>query len=258
MKKYFLIAAIALFGSSLVQAQMPSSTLSPGISDAMAKVLGTNLYFSATVHTDVSIPGQNQNVSMTGKTYFYGGDTRSEMDMTQMTGNAIPPQALTQMKAMGMDKMVAISQNNKKVVYMVYPGLNAYAKMQEPDAASSTNNVKVDTAELGKDTVDGHPCIKKQFIITDSAAGQHLTMITWTATDLKNIPIKVQQTSTSQDGAGNTSMTMSYTDINLTKPDASLFAPPAGYTPYSDVQTMMQTEMMKKMGPGMGAPGAPQ
>ena len=258
MKKYFLIAAIALFGSSLVQAQMPSQGFSPGISDAMAKVFGTNLYFSATVHTDVSIPAQNQNVSMTGKTYFYGGDTRSEMDMTQMTGNSIPPQALTQMKAMGMDKVVAISQNNKKVVYMVYPGLNAYAKMQEPDAASSTNSVKVDTAELGKDTVDGHPCLKKQFTITDSTAGQHLTMITWTATDLKDIPIKVQQTSTTPDGAGNTSTTMSYTDINLAKPDASLFAPPAGYTPYSDVQTMMQTEMMKKMGPGMGAPGAPQ
>ena len=258
MKKYFLIAAIALFGSSLVRAQMPSQGLSPGISDAMAKIFGTNLYFSTIVHTDVSMPAQNQNVSMTGKTYFYGGDTRSEMDMTQMTGNSIPPQAITQMKAMGMDKMVAISQNNKKVVYMVYPGLNAYAKMQEPDAASGTNSVKVDTAELGKDTVDGHPCVKKQFTITDSASGQHMTMTTWTTTDLKNIPIKVQQTSTSQDGASTSSMSMHYTDINLTKPDASLFAPPAGYTPYSDVQTMMQTEMMKKMGPGMGAPGAPQ
>ena len=258
MKKYFLIAAIALFGSSLVQAQMPAQGLSPDISDAMAKVLGTNLYFSATVHTDVSMPGQNQNVSMTGKTYFYGGDTRSEMDMTQMTGNSIPPQALTQMKSMGMDKMVAISQNNKKVVYMVYPGLNAYAKMQQPDASASTNNAKLETTELGKDTVDGHPCIKKQFKVTDLAAGQHMTMITWTATDLKNIPIQVQQTLTGEDGATISSMTMSYTDINLTKPDASLFAPPAGYTPYSDVQTMMQTEMMKKMGPGMGAPGSPQ
>ncbi len=258
MRKYFLIAAVAVFGASLVQAQMPGQGLSPGISGAMSKVMGTNLYFSASLRTEVKVstPAQNQNISMTGKMYFYGGDSRSEMDMTQMTGDSIPPQAITQMKAMGMDKMVAISQNNKKLLYLVYPGLNAYAKMQGPDPDSATNSVKIDTTELGKDTVDGHPCVKKQFIITDPASGQHVTVVTWNATDLKNIPVQVQQTSIIPDGSGTNSSTMHFTDISLARPDASLFVPPAGYTSYNDVQTMMQTEMMKKL--GGGGTGAPQ
>ena len=255
MKKYLLMIAIAVLGSPLVQAQMPSAGLSPGMSDAMAKVFGTNLYFSATLHTEIKMVPQNQNVSMAGKMYFSGGDSRTEMDMTQMTGDALPPGALAQMKAMGMDKMASITQNAQKTLYVIYPGLHAYTKIQEPGNSGQTNSVIVESIDLGNETVDGHPCAKKQYNLTDPTTGQHLTMTLWTATDLKNVPVKVQQTTPGEGGAGTNFMTMHYTDINLTPPDASLFTAPAGYTAYSDVQTMMQSEMMKKMG---GAGGAPQ
>jgi len=79
-------------------------------------------------------------------------------------------------------------------------------------------------------------------------------MITWNATDLNNIPIQVQQSMPDSGGAGKTSMTMHFTDITMVKPDASLFQPPIGYTPYTDIRTMMQTEMAKKMGGGAGVP----
>jgi hypothetical protein len=254
MKKYFLMPAILALCSSLVQAQMGSPNLSPGLSDAMARVFGTNLNFSAALHTYVDMTVQKQTMSMTGKMYFRGGDSRSEMDMSQATGTAIPPQAIAQMKAMGMDKVISISQNSQKTTYVIYPGLQAYAKMQEPNTDSQTNAVKVDTTDLGKETLDGHPCLKKQFILTDPGTGQKLTMITWNATDLNNIPTQVQQSLPGSDGASNTSMTMHFTDINLGKPDAGLFQPPTGYTPYTDIQTMMQTEVAKKM----GSAGAPQ
>jgi Domain of unknown function (DUF4412) len=253
MKKYFLMIAIAVLGSSLVQAQMPSAGLSPGMSDAMAKVFGTNLYFSASLRTEIKMEPQNQNVSMSGKMYFSGGDSRTEMDMTKMTGDALPPEALAQMKAMGMDKMVSISQNEQKTLYVIYPNLHAYTKMQEPGTSGQTNSVTIKSVDLGKETVDGHSCVKKQYSLTDPTTGQTLTMTLWTATDLKNIPLQVQQETPGNGGSGTNFMTMHYTDINVTPPDASLFTAPAGYTPYSDVQTMMQNEMMKKMG-GAGAP----
>ena len=258
MKKYLLIAAALILGSLLVQAQMPSTGVSPGMSDAMAKGFGTNLFFSATLHTEVKMEPQNQVITMGGKMYFSGGDSRTEMDMTQMTGNAIPPEAMAQMKAMGMDKMVSISDNNKKTLYVIYPGLQAYTKMQEPDNAGQTNNVTVQTIDLGKETVDGHPCVKTQYNLTDPTTGQHLTMTLWNATDLKNVPLQVEQTTPRNTDAGTNFMTMHYTDINLTTPDPGLFIAPASYTAYSDVQTMMQTEMMKKMGGGAGAPPMPQ
>jgi hypothetical protein len=258
MKKYLLIAAALILGPCLIQAQMPSSGLSSGMSDAMAKVFGTNLSFSATVHTEVKMEPQNQVVTMAGKTYFSGGDSRTEIDMTQMTGNAIPPEGVAQMKAMGMDKIVSITDNNKKALYVIYPSLQAYTKVQEPDNGNQTNNVTVETVDLGKETVDEHPCAKKQYNLTDPTTGQHLTMTLWNATDLKNIPVQVQQTAPGSDNAGTNFTTMHYTDISLTAPDASLFIAPAGYTAYSDVQTMIQSEMMKKMGGGAGAPPIPQ
>jgi hypothetical protein len=258
MKKYLLITTALFLGSRLVQAQMPSTGLSPGMSDAMAKVFGTNLYFSASLHTQVKMEPQNQVVSMSGKMYFSGGDSRTEMDMTQMTGNAIPPEAMAQMKSMGMDKMVSISQNDSKTLYVIYPGLQAYTKMQEPVNTSPTNSVTVETIDLGKETVDGHPCVKKQYNLTDPTTGQHLTMILWDATDLKNVPVQVQQTAPNNANSGTNFMTMNYSDINLTPPDASLFTAPAGYTAYSDVQTMMQSEMMKKMGGGATPTPMPQ
>jgi hypothetical protein len=47
---------------------------------------------------------------------------------------------------------------------------------------------------------------------------------------------------------------MLFKDVKLAKPDASLFDPPAGYKHYDNLQQMMQQEMMKRMGGGMGMP----
>jgi len=48
--------------------------------------------------------------------------------------------------------------------------------------------------------------------------------------------------------------TMHFHRHHLAKPDDSLFAPPSGFKAYDSMQTMMQTEMMKKMGAWL-APG---
>jgi len=49
---------------------------------------------------------------------------------------------------------------------------------------------------------------------------------------------------------------MLFKNVSLAKPDASAFDLPSGYTKYDNLQTMMQMEMMKKMGGGMrGMPG---
>ena len=52
-------------------------------------------------------------------------------------------------------------------------------------------------------------------------------------------------------------ITQSFKDISFSKPDASLFEPPTGYTKYGSVQEMMQTVMMKNIG-GTGVPQPPQ
>jgi hypothetical protein len=185
---------------------------------------------------------------MPGKFNFDAGKSRFEMKLSEAQGTKMPPGAAEQMKAMGMDSMVSISRPDKKLIYLIYPGLQSYAEMTAPDASAQTDaaDLKVETTELGRETVDGHTCIKNQAVITDKA-GKKLESTVWNATDLKNFPVKIVTTESGQPA------TMRFKNISFDQPAASLFEPPSGFTKYTDVQTMMQTEMMKKMG-GMARP----
>ena len=256
MKKHFPILMLTLLalGLATARAQFGGPDGNP-MDDAMAKVFGTNLNFSATMDTQMKMMPKGENIGMSGKIFFANGNSRTEMDMTKMKGGKMTPQALTQIKSMGMDKIVSISQTDKKVIYMIYPGLQAYAKIELPNAKSvQTNDFKVESVELGKETLDGHPCVKNKYTVNNIKTGQRLTMTTWNATDLKKCPVKIEQSTwTSSKTFDGSTTTMHFTDINLAKPDDSLFAPPSGFKAYDSMQTMMQTEMMKKMG-GMGSP----
>jgi hypothetical protein len=120
--------------------------------------------------------------------------------------------------------------------------------MPLPDSKNAeTNTAKVTTTELGKEEVDGHPCLKKQVVATDKN-GKPMTVLVWSATDLKGSPVKIEQTTP------ESSATMYFKNISLEKPAAALFEPPANYKSYPTIQAMMQTEMMKRMGGGLGVP----
>jgi len=84
-------------------------------------------------------------------------------------------------------------------------------------------------------------------VVTD-ARGTNKEFTVWNATDLKNFPVKIIHVEK------DTGITMTFKDVILAKPAASAFDLPAGYTRYDNMQTMMQTEMMKKMGGGLGLP----
>jgi hypothetical protein len=54
---------------------------------------------------------------------------------------------------------------------MIYPGLQAYVQMPppDPDAAKPASDFKSEATELGKETVDGHACVKNKVVVTDKA-----------------------------------------------------------------------------------------
>lgn len=132
---------------------------------------------------------------------------------------------------------------------MIYPGLQSYLETPLPDSAGGTNgNFKIETTELGKETVDGHECIKNKVVITDTDGVKRESTV-WNATDLKKFPVKIET-----DEHGHQAI-MNFKDVSFTKPNASEFDAPAGYTKYDNMQAMMQNEMMKKMGGGLGMPG---
>lgn len=98
--------------------------------------------------------------------------------------------------------------------------------------------------------------MKTKYTITNAKTGENVVLLAWNATDLKNYPIKIEMESPdAKTGKKSPVTTLHFTGINTAQPVASLFEPPVGYRVYTDVQAMVQTEMMKKM--GGGAEGMP-
>jgi hypothetical protein len=214
------------------------------ISAAMAKLFGENQAFSASVENEVQMSKGN-TMTLPGKMAFDAGKARFDMNMSEAKGNAMPPQMVAQMKSMGMDSMITISLPDKKLTYLIYPGLKAYTEMPTSDAGAGKagTEMKLETTELGKETMDGHPCVKNKAVVTDDQGKTHESTV-WNATDLKNFPVKIE---TTEQG---TAITMLFKDVKLTKPEASLFDPPTDYKKYTNMMEMMQQEMMKRMGEG--------
>ncbi|MBI5773649.1 MAG: DUF4412 domain-containing protein [Verrucomicrobia bacterium] len=244
-----LAAVLLLAGLVPAQAQFGSGggggPQGPRLGGGMVKVFGENSAFSATMLMQANDPSTGE-VTVPGKLAFDGGKSRFEMDITQMKGGRMPPGAAEQVKAMGMGEMVVIARPDKKASYLIYPGLQAYADVPlKGGDAADPNDFKMESTELGKETVDGHPCVKNKVIITDKESNKH-EMTVWNATDLKKFPVKIE---TNEQGK---KAVMTFKDIKLAKPDAGQFEPPSGATRYDNPQAMMQDVMMKRFGGGAG------
>ena len=216
----------------------------PGMSPSLAKLFGKNTAFSATGLVTVEGSKQSQPVKVDMKFSMLDGKTRVEMDLTKMAD----PRGASQMKAMGMDHVVFISQPDKKLVLQVYPGLHGYVEtpMPETEASAATKDYKMEKTSLGKETFDSHPCEKNKVTMTDDRGAKHEFLV-WNATDMKDFPLRFQTTE-----QGST-VTISYKDVSLEKPDAKLFGPPAEFTKYESQMDLIQATVMKRMPAGAGS-----
>jgi len=218
---------------------------SPQWSGEMAKLFGENAAFTADVEVQTK-PGGGQAMTIPGKLAFDEGKSRFEMDLLK-GGAPGGAEAAEQMKAMGMDRMIVVSRPEKKITYMIYPGLEAYVESPLESAGGGEGDFKVETTELGKETVDGHATVKMKAVVTDPQGGKHESII-WSATDLKKFPVKIE---TTEQGVAST---IFFKNVKLSKPEANLFDPPASMKKYDSMMALMQQEMMKRMG-GAGAIG---
>jgi hypothetical protein len=252
MNRHFLILTLAIscFGIIPADAQFDfgGGAMMRGPNSGMEKLYGSNQTFSATMAIQNNSAASSDQTALSGKIFFDKGNSRFEMDISQMQGGNTPPSAMAQMKSMGLDHMITVSQSGKNVAYVIYPNAQSYTEITLPDSTKAATNEdsQVEITKLGEETVDGHPCVKNKAVITDKQGNKHEFTL-WNAADLKNFPIKLEM---NEPGGA---ITISYLDISFSKPDASLFIPPTGYTKYDSMQEMMQAVMMKKMG-GMGFP----
>jgi hypothetical protein len=222
----------------------------PGLDPIMAKLFGSVKGFSA--QAAITMNGPQGEMTMNAVYEMLDGKLRMEIDMTSMTGMPMPPEAVAQMKMMGMDRMVGIMLPATHQMYVIYPGMQAYLERPMPQAAPAADagkENKVDYAEVGKETIDGHPCVKSKMTV-DTSDGKKREGFIWTATDLKGFPLQIQFDDP------RAQMTMRFKDVQFKDPDVGRFVPPADFTKYNSVQELMQGAMQKMMSSG-GMPGMP-
>lgn len=240
MKKTFLLPLFVIAAACRLAAQ-PSGGM-PGSQDlTWTKLFGYDAAFSAKADVEVSAgDAPPQNLAMNFA--LLGDKSRTDINLGEMKSAQTPPAAIATMKQMGMDRVIGIARPDLKFMYLIYPGMKSYAKMPLDQSATPLHDAKpkMEKTELGKDTLDGHPCVKNKIVITDESGVAH-TFTVWNATDLKDFPVQLQ---TAERGS---QVQIHFSNIKTEKPDAKLFEPPTGFTAYDDVQQMMATAMQKMM-----------
>jgi hypothetical protein len=245
-----LLAALALsVFTPAAWAQLPGRGIegAPGIgsSGAMLRFLGEHKAFMA----DVNIGTKSERggtVLLSGKLAFHDGQSRLELDLTKLEAGRMPPVLMESLKAAGMGELVILTRPEKKLTYLVYPGMQAYAEtpLREEQTAEAAQALKLETTRVGEETLSGHPCIKNRVTVTDSQ-GKTTEATTWNATDLRNFPVAIE---TTDKGA---QVTLFFSNVRFGPPPGTTFELPRDLRKYADTREMMREAMMKLLGGGV-------
>jgi hypothetical protein len=252
LKRYAAVAILGL-AAPLLMAQFGPGTGFAGslpggfkLDAVIAKLFGEHAAFSANLVFELQGKAEG-TATIPGKVAFQEGKCRIELDLGRMKASQISPESAAQIKAMGMSELQVILRPDKKLTYLVYPGLQSYIEQPAPpsDTANAPANLKMESIELGRETVDGHPCIKNKVILTDGKSRPQEATV-WNAADLKKFPLKI---ALSDDGS---SATITLKEVQLARPNGQLFDPPSSLARYENMQSLMQEALLKRLAPGTG------
>jgi len=215
---------IILAGSGAALAQVPTAGSGTGVNAAFVKLLGSVSGFTAGLETRVLDRSQNQLVRMPMEFAFLDGKVRLDINLSQAQSKEFTASNLAALKQAGMDHFISIFRPDRKVTYLIYPGVHSYQELAQSKAEieAAEKGLKLERSALDKDTLDGHPCVKNKVVVKGSK-GSLLEAVTWNATDLKDFPILIEMKEDDK------TVRMHFTDVRFVKPDAKQFEVPASY-----------------------------
>ena len=149
---------------------------------------------------------------------------RLDIDLAQVQSKDFSPTMLATLKQAGLDRMISVFRPDKKATYLIYPGVQSYQELAlaKEEAEAFEKGLKPEKTALGKETIDGHACVKHK-VLVKSGKGPVLEALTWNATDLKDFPLQIEMKE-----KGN-NVRMRFTQVRFVKPEAKQFEIPAGY-----------------------------
>jgi len=244
-----LLAAMSLgLNSSQAQFGMGTPGLGPqggmSLSPPTTRFFGENNAFVANMEMEAKM-GPQSTITMPSRLAFDQGKSRMDMDLNNLRGATVTPEAMTQVRQLGMAQMTMISRPDKQLVYLVFPTIRNYVEMAQPKAlaAQKTETMTMSLREIGKEPIGSQPTIKNKAVVTDST-GKQIESTTWNSTTLKLFPIRIE---TVEQG---TPVTINFRNVALGRQPAAAFEPPTGFVKYTNMMDMMQAVMLKQLPPG--------
>ena len=175
---------------------------------------------------------------------MHQGRMRWEINLAQARIAALPKESVASFTTMGIDRIVIIFQPEKTMT-VSFTGLQAYLELPMPKAPAAQDEAiaklgKLERKPLGNEVVEGQPTEKFQVTVRGEA-NKNETATVWEATQLQNLPVKLRVQFA--DGA----YTLQFRNVRLGKPDARYFEPPAGFTKFTDMNSLIQGALRKQM-----------
>jgi hypothetical protein len=244
MKRIFFCALALSLALVHGRAQLPSieggGGGAPGSDFAVLSKLFSKVgAFSAKSQVRVLDKNQKEAISVPMDFAMLDKNLRMEIDAAKMKNKDLAVGTIDALQQMGLDKFVTLIRPDRKTLHVIYPKAACYLTLpMKPEELQAGDKSSMKTEVIGRETLDGHPCLKNKITITPPKGGPQIFTV-WNATDLKDFPI---QTLTRQD---TDTIITRYTNVQLLKPDAKQFEPPAGFEEFKGLAAF-QAGMMKR------------
>lgn len=214
---------------------------SPGVTASLVQLFGTNTAFTAQAEVQILGPNQKERVGLPMIFTRLEGKIRVEVDMARMR-NREQPDALARLTPLGLDRVISLIRPEQRTTWVLFPNLASVVKLAMPSAEADAflQNAKLERTRLALEKMEGHPCVKYRVVITDPQAQNHEATV-WSATDLRDFPVCVATRE------GSDTVVMRFRQVQFTRADAKVFEPPAGYSKYADMQTLMAGPAVKHL-----------
>ena len=229
-----LRAVVWLFFVSVVVARAQfDGPGSPGVIASLTRLFGTNFAFTAQVEYQLLNRSNKEIVNLPMSFARLNNRIRAEVDLARMKSQ-VQPDALAQVKPLGMDQIVTILQPDQRVTCQVFPKLKALVKLPMPpnEAEAFIKPAKMERTPLGQEKMQGHTCNKYRVVAYDEQGKRHEATV-WNAPELRDFPVCVATKE------GTETVVMRFHQVLFNRPEASKFEPPAGFEECSDMQAIM-------------------
>lgn len=214
----------------------------PFLAAAFSEFFTDSRDYSAQAH--LILPGRERSDSIPIGLAVSEGRMRWQLNLDRVRSAYLSPERIAMMKAMQMDSVIVWLKPDEDLT-LALPRLKAWAKSPVPkpqgiqdEALDKVGGMK--KTAVGKETIDGHPCVKYMLTIPEENNPDQVAL-TWEATDLENLPIKVL-VKTDRQVHG-----FQLRNVRLGKVDDRFFQPPADYSKRESVGALLQEGLLRGM-----------